>query len=37
MTLFILPGLVNAGSEPTATPFSGAKKGINIWPSVKKI
>lgn len=33
--ILMLPDLVYAGTEPTASPFPGAKKGINIWPMEK--
>jgi hypothetical protein len=35
ISILLLPSLALAGSEPTATPFPGAKKGINIWPIEK--
>jgi len=35
VAIIILPWLVHAGAEVTTTPFSGAKKGVNIWPLAK--
>jgi hypothetical protein len=35
-TMCLITTIAFAGSEPTASPFPGAKNGINIWP-IKKI
>jgi len=35
-TMCLIPVITFAGSEPTASPFPGAKNGINIW-SIEKI
>jgi len=34
-TMFLLPTIALAGSEPTASPFPDARNGINIWPTEK--
>lgn len=35
VSILILPAMVHAGDEPTASPFPESKKGINIWPIEK--